>query len=96
MTEERVTTTENPDGSITTTRTTSVGEREPRSGGGIWLIAIVLLIAIVAGFFIFNNMSGAEVAKDTAIADAANDVGDAAQQVGDAAQDAADNLTGGE
>ena len=46
------------------------------------------------GFFIFSNMSGAEVSKDNAVAEAANEVGEAAQQVGDAAQDAAENLDG--
>jgi hypothetical protein len=40
----------------------------------------------------FTQMGGAEVAKDEAITNAANDVGDAAQSVGDAAQDAADSI----
>jgi len=36
----------------------------------------------------FSQQSGAEIAKDNAVADAANQVGEAANQVGDAAQDA--------
>ena len=35
-----------------------------------------------------NEMSDAEVAKDSAVAGAANEVGDAAAQVGDAAENA--------
>ena len=51
-----------------------------------------LVVAAVAVFYL-SGMSGAEVAKDDAIADAAQDVGAAAGQVGDAAQDAADAVT---
>ena len=87
MVEERITEVETPTGDTHTTHTV-VTDGERRGGGSGWLIAIVLLIAVVAGFFIFSNMSGSEVAKDNAIADAASDVGDAAQNVGDAAQDA--------
>lgn len=92
MTEERITETRDPATGDTHTTHTVITDGDRRSGGSGWLIAIVLLIAVVAGFFIFSNMSGSEVAKDNAIADAASDVGNAAQQVGDAAQDAADNL----
>jgi hypothetical protein len=63
-----------------------------RSGGGGWLIGIVLLVALVAGVIIFTQMSGSEAAKDNAIGNAASQVGDAAQKVGNAAQDAADTL----
>ena len=48
--------------------------------------------AAVAIWF-FSGMSGSEVAKDNAIADAAGEVGEAASQVGDAAQDAAGAVT---
>ncbi|MGN3973323.1 hypothetical protein [Tsuneonella sp. SYSU-LHT278] len=92
MTEERITETRDPATGDTHTTHTVITDGDRRGGGSGWLIAIVLLIAVVAGFFIFSNMSGSEVAKDNAIADAASDVGNAAQQVGDAAQDAADNL----
>ncbi|MXO73967.1 hypothetical protein GRI40_01860 [Altererythrobacter aerius] len=71
-----------------------VTDGEPRrSGGSGWLIALILLVAVVAGLFLFSGMSNSEAAKDNAIADAASNVGDAAQQVGDAAQDAADSVT---
>ena len=87
MVEERITEVETPSGDTHTTHTV-VTDGERRSGGSGWLIAIVLIIAVVAGFFIFSNMSGSEVAKDNAIENAANNVGEAAQNVGDAAQDA--------
>jgi len=58
-------------------------------GGGGWVIAIVLLIALIAGIVIFTQSSGSESAKDNAIANAAGQVGDAAQKVGNAAEDAA-------
>ncbi|MCT2558106.1 hypothetical protein N0B51_03840 [Tsuneonella sp. YG55] len=93
MTEERITETRDPVTGDTHTTHTVITDGETRSGGGSgWLIAIVLIIAVIAGVFIFSNMSGSEVAKDNAIENAANNVGEAAQQVGDAAQDAADNL----
>ena len=91
MVEERITEVETPTGNTHTTHTVVHDDGERRGGGSGWLIAIVLLIALVAGFFIFSNMSGSEVAKDNAIADAANNVGEAAQNVGDAAQDAVNN-----
>lgn len=91
MTEERITEVETPSGN-THTHTTVVSD-EPRSGGaGKWVLVIVLLVLAVLAFLAFTQMSGAEMAKDNAVADAAADVGDAAGQVGDAAQDAADNL----
>lgn len=93
MTEERITEIRDPETGSTHTTHTVVTDGEPRRGGGSgWLIAIVLLIAVVAGFFIFSNMSGAEVSKDNAVAEAANEVGNAAEQVGDAAQEAADKI----
>jgi hypothetical protein len=90
MTEERITEVETPAGNTHTSHTV-VTDGEPRRGGSGWLIALVLIIALVAGFFVFSNMSGSEVAKDNAIAGAAEDVGNAAEQVGDAAQDAVNN-----
>ena len=64
----------------------------PRSSGGAgWVIAVVLILALVAGVYFFAQSSGSEAVKDSAIANAANDVGSAAKQVGDAAETAADN-----
>ncbi len=95
MTEERITETETPDGR-THTHTTVVTNEPRRGGGATWPILLVVLIAVIAGIWIFSQIGGAEAAKDNAIAGAANEVGDAAQQVGNAAQDAADNLSTGE
>ncbi|MGX7925954.1 hypothetical protein ACWPMX_05205 [Tsuneonella sp. HG094] len=94
MTEERITEVRDPDTGSTHTTHTVITDGDSRSGGGGsgWLIAIVLIIAVVAGFFIFSNMSGSEVAKDNAIENAANNVGEAAQNVGEAAKDAADSV----
>ena len=61
-------------------------------GGGGWLLALVLLVALGIGLYYFANMSNRESAKDNAIAEAARDVGGAAQDVGDAAKDAARKL----
>ena len=101
MTEERITRTENPDGSTSTTHTTVISEGN--GSGAKWGFLIVLILALGAGIYFFTQMSGAEIAKDNAVADAANQVGDAAGEVGEAAQevsenvqDAAENLNGGE
>jgi uncharacterized protein (UPF0333 family) len=64
----------------------------PRSSGGAgWVIAVVLILALVLGVFFFSQSSGSEAVKDNAIANAASDVGSAAKQVGNAAESAADN-----
>ena len=62
------------------------------SSGGTWFIAIVLLLALAAGLFLFGKTSGSETAKDNAIANAASQVGTAAEKVGNAAEDAAGTL----
>ena len=88
MTEERITTTKAPDGTPTaTSHTTIIREGEPRrsSGGAGWLIAVVLIIAVIAGIYILSQGSASEAAKDNAIAGAANEVGEAAGKIGDAA-----------
>jgi hypothetical protein len=93
MAEERITEVETPSGDTHTTHTI-VTDGEPRNGGGSgWLIALVLLIAVVAGIWFLSGMSNSESAKDNAVANAASDVGNAAQNVGEAAKDAADNVT---
>jgi flagellar basal body-associated protein FliL len=62
-----------------------------RSSGAGWVIALVLVVALVAGVVFFSQMSGSQSAKDNAIANAAGQVGDAAQKAGNAAQDAANS-----
>jgi uncharacterized protein HemX len=90
MAEERVTETRTPDGN-THTHTTVI-EDGGRSGGGAgWLIALLILVAIVIGVWAFTQWGGSEANKNNAIANAANQVGDAAQKAGNAAQDAANN-----
>jgi hypothetical protein len=89
MAEERITEVHTPDGN-THTHTTVIDDGAARSGGGSgWVIAIVLIIAVIAGIYFFSNMSNSQSARDNAIAGAARDVGIAAGEVGDAARDAA-------
>lgn len=89
MAEERITEVHTPEGN-THTHTTVIDDGVTRSGGGSgWLIAIVLILAVIAGIYFFSNMSRSQSAKDNAIAGAARDVGNAAEDVGAAAKDAA-------
>lgn len=62
-----------------------------RGSGAGWVIAFVLIVALIVGVVFFTQMSGSKTAKDNAIANAAGQVGDAAQKAGNAAQDAANN-----
>lgn len=90
MTEERITTTETPDGSTHTTHTTVISEEGKGNGGKTWLIVLVVLVAIGLGVWFFSEMGTSEVARDNAIAEAAREVGEAANQVGAAAEQAGD------
>ena len=93
MAEERITEVETPTGDTHTTHTI-VTDGEPRGGGGSgWLIAIVLIIAVIAGIWFFSGMSNSESAKDNAIANAADNVGAAAEKAGNAVENAADNVS---
>jgi len=56
-------------------------------------LAVVLLIAVVAGIYLFSQSTSSTTAKNNAIASAASDVGSAAKKVGNAAEDAADKAT---
>ena len=87
MTEERITETTDSVGNTHTTHTV-VTDGENRSSGTSWGLIIILLVLAIGAFVVFTQMSGAEVAKDNAIAGAADQVGEAAGQVGDAAQNA--------
>ena len=66
-------------------------ETEKRGSGAGWVIAIVLVLAIIVGGVFLSRMSGSELAKDNAVTSAANNVGEAAKDVGDAAQSTANN-----
>jgi hypothetical protein len=92
MAEERITEVETPTGN-THTHTTVI-THEPRSGGGgaTWLIVLLLIVAVIVALFFFSGMSNSEVAKDNAVAEAANSVGNAAQDAGAAVEDAAKNV----
>lgn len=90
MAQERIVETRGDDGEIVS-RHVVIEEGERRSGSG-WLLLLVLLIAVVAAIFLFGRYSDAEVAKDNAIGQAANEVGEAANKVGDAAQDAVEQV----
>lgn len=95
MTEDHITRVQEPDGS---THTTIIRESEParRSGGGMGMIlfALVLVAALVVGAMLLSRGQNAEIAKDNAVADAAQKVGDSAAQAGQAVEDAADKVTG--
>lgn len=92
MTEERITETQTPDGN-THTHTTVITD-QPRSGGGFkWFGLLALIVVGVIAVMVFSQMSDSEMTKDTAVADAAAQVGEAAGQVGDAAEQAIDEVS---
>lgn len=66
--------------------------RSSGSGAG-WVIAIILVVALVGGFWLFSQSTASQSHKDNAIANAAENVGKAAKDVGDAAQNAAKNVS---
>ena len=92
MTEERITEVETPSGNVHTTHT--VVERSGGGGSG-WLIAIVLILAALVGGYFLMQGTNASTNKDNAIAGAASDVGDAAHKVGNAAENAVKKLDDG-
>jgi uncharacterized protein (UPF0333 family) len=61
------------------------------SGLSGWVIALLLLAAIVMGGILAMNYVSSNSAKNSAVTQAANSVGTAADQVGDAAQKSAGN-----
>ena len=97
MTEERITETTDSRGNTHTTRVIHDNGAE-RSGGGMakWAFLIVLVVALAVGGYLLTQTNASEIARNDAIADAAQDVGNAAGQVGDAAEDAANTVTQGE
>lgn len=70
-------------------RTTVIHETRRGSGAG-WVIALVLIFALLAGIWFFSRSDSREMARDTAVIRAADKVGAAAEEVGDAAKDAAE------
>lgn len=88
MVEKRVVEVREPVG--TTHTHTTVYEDRPRSGGSGWMIAVILLVALVVGGFFLMQMSDSRASRDNAIERAADNVGSAAKDIGNAAKDAAD------
>lgn len=88
MAEERIVTTETPEGT-SHTHTTIVTDGPSRRSNGTALVGVIALLLIAAiAVWAFSTFGGAEAAKDNAVADAASEVGQAADQIGDAARDA--------
>jgi uncharacterized protein HemX len=90
MAEERITEVQTPSGNTHTSHT--IVERDGRRGGSGWIIAIVLVLALLVGGYMLMQGTNASTSKDDAIAQAAGDVGNAAQKVGDAAEKAVDQI----
>lgn len=92
MAEETITTHTAPE-TAAPSHTTVIRERRSSGGMGI-VMALVLLVAVVAGIYLFGQTSSSEAAKNNAIAEAASDVGNAASQMGNAAESAAKSVGG--
>jgi uncharacterized protein HemX len=71
-----------------TTHTTVI--REKGSGAG-WAIAIVLLLAVIAGIYFFAQGQNSTIAKNNAITGAANSVSSTAKKVGGTVDDGGSN-----
>ena len=87
MTEERITETTDASGNTHTTHTVVT---ESEKGRINWIVVLLVLGVAFVGVVFLTQVSDAEVAKDNAIAGAAEEVGAAAEQVGEAAQNAGD------
>ena len=89
MTEERITKTQDEQGNTHTTHVVS------DSGGGSakWVVLLLIVALVAVGAYFLTQTNASEIAANTAIEDAANQVGEAAGQVGDAAQDAAESVS---
>lgn len=81
---DEIHTTREPDG---TTHTTTVVERDRKSGGGMGMTLLLIAALAIAAFIAFQFL-GNERAETGAVTEAAEKVGDAAKNVGDAAQEA--------
>lgn len=90
MAEERITEVHTPAGNTHTSHT--IVERDERRGGSGWVIAILLILALLVGGYFLMQGTNASANKDNAIAEAASDVGSAAEKVGSAAENAVNKL----
>ena len=89
MAQERIIETHSEEGDVVS-RHVIIDEGRDRSGR-LWLV-LVLLVAIIGVLFAVDQLSVAEITKDAAVTQAAEQVGEAADQVGDAAQEAAKKI----
>ena len=71
MAEERITEVETPNGNTHTHTTVITDGGRSGGSGGIFIIALLIIVALVIGIWAFNNYGGAEANKDDAIANAA-------------------------
>lgn len=62
----------------------------PSGGASGWLIVLAVIVAIIVGALLLNKMTDSDARKNSALAEAAHDVGKAASKAGDAAEKAAD------
>lgn len=64
------------------------------SGGSVWVIALVLLIALLAAIWFFTRQSGAGFAEDSELAEADGPIDGASEAVENAAEKAEEQLEG--
>lgn len=86
MSDEHITITTSPDGSVSHTTVSGGG-----SSGG-WVIGLIAVVLLGFGIYYFAMQSNSTSRKDNAVAAAAQNIGDAAKDVGNAAQDAASSV----
>jgi uncharacterized protein HemX len=76
------------------TRTTNPGHTtiiRERGGSSGLIIALVLVVALGVAAFLYMRGQNSEIARDSAVAGAAEQVGESAQRAGAAVEDAANN-----
>lgn len=83
---------EHPADGTGATHTTVIHEGRRSSGTGI-VMAVIVLIAVIGGLYLFSQSSSSDAAKDDAVAEAANKVGNAATKIGNSAEEAVDKAT---
>jgi hypothetical protein len=62
----------------------------PSGGTPRWLIVLAVIVAIIGGAPLLNQLTDSDARRNSAVAEAAHDVGSAASKAGDAAEKAAD------
>ena len=92
MTEERITTVEEPSGT-THTHTTVITDGHRSSGAGKWIMLVVLLVIAAVAYVVATQVSSAEIAKDNAMQSAAESVEGAADSFNETAQEVGDAIT---